>query len=159
MVHISFSELEKKQLSYERYHHPHQRIRQKTEALWLKSQELPHKDICTLCQIKSTTLTRYLKEYKLGGIKAFLKTHFNKPQSSLEPYHDLLYYYFKANPMGTGKEMKAKIEELTGVNIGVKAVESYLHTLGFSPRKIGMVPAKADSKKQEVFKKKSWNLG
>lgn len=53
MIHIEFTEEEKQALYDQRFHHPHPRIQLKMEVLWLKSQELPHKEICKLTLILS----------------------------------------------------------------------------------------------------------
>ena len=42
MLQLAFSEADKQALHYERYHHPHPRVQQRMEALWLKSQGVPH---------------------------------------------------------------------------------------------------------------------
>jgi Homeodomain-like domain len=68
MIHIEFSEQEKRALDYERYHHPHPHVQRKMEALWLKSQKLPHKDICRCTGISKHTLCTYLQSYKQGGL-------------------------------------------------------------------------------------------
>jgi hypothetical protein len=38
MLRLACSEADKQALHYERYHHPHPRVPQRMEALWLKSQ-------------------------------------------------------------------------------------------------------------------------
>jgi len=38
MLQIAFTEIEKAKLKHERFHHPHPRVQQKMEMLWLKSQ-------------------------------------------------------------------------------------------------------------------------
>ncbi len=48
MIYLEFSEEEKQSLYYERFHHPHPRVQRKMEALWLKSQKLPHHQISKL---------------------------------------------------------------------------------------------------------------
>jgi hypothetical protein len=48
MINIDFTEEEMQALNYERFHHPDPHVQRKTEALWLKSQKLGHKDICRL---------------------------------------------------------------------------------------------------------------
>ena len=57
MIWIEFNDEDKAALNYERYNHPHPFVQQKMEVLWLKSQGLPHKEICRLACICSTTLT------------------------------------------------------------------------------------------------------
>ena len=51
MLQISFTEKDKEVLKHERFHHPHPRVQQKMEVLWLKSQNLPHWQICELADI------------------------------------------------------------------------------------------------------------
>ena len=48
MLRLEFSEADKQALNHERYHHPHPRVQQRMEALWLKSQGLAHQRIATL---------------------------------------------------------------------------------------------------------------
>jgi hypothetical protein len=45
MIKLDFTDAEKAALEYERYHHPHPRVQRKMEALWLKSQQVPHRQI------------------------------------------------------------------------------------------------------------------
>ncbi|KAM3096667.1 hypothetical protein ACKFKG_10460 [Phormidesmis sp. 146-35] len=42
LIEMSFSEAEIAALHYERFHPPHPRVQRKMEALYLKSQGLPH---------------------------------------------------------------------------------------------------------------------
>ena len=44
MLQLEFSEADKGALTHERYHHPHPRVQQRMEALWLKSQGLAHQE-------------------------------------------------------------------------------------------------------------------
>ena len=55
MINLEFSEQEKQALYYERFHHPHPRVQLKVEAVWLKSQDLPHQQICQLAGISGNT--------------------------------------------------------------------------------------------------------
>ena len=68
MLRLEFSEADKYALNHERYPHPHPRVQQRMEALWLKSQGLPHHQIATLCAISGNTLGAYLKLYQAGGM-------------------------------------------------------------------------------------------
>ncbi len=69
MIKIKFTEAEKKDLNYERYHHPHPRVQRKMEALWLKSQGESNKKIARLTGVTVNVVTKYIKEYKDGGIE------------------------------------------------------------------------------------------
>lgn len=55
MIKIEFSVEEVDALDLERYHHPAPKVQKKMEALYLKSQQLAHQDICRLCRISEPT--------------------------------------------------------------------------------------------------------
>lgn len=152
MIHIEFTDEDKQALHHERFHHPHPRVQKKMEALWLKSQELPHKDICRLTCISKPTLCQYLKDYQLGGIEQLKTLTFYQPQSELAAHHDTLEAYFRDHPVTSVKEAMGKIEELTGIKRSETQVRHFITSLGMKPRKVGMIPAKADPEKQEQFK-------
>jgi transposase len=48
----------------------------------------------------------------------------------------------------------AKIEELTGIKRSENRVREFLKSLGMRPRKVGMLPSKADPEEQDHFKEK-----
>lgn len=152
MIHIEFTDEDKQALHHERFHHPHPRVQKKMEALWLKSQELPHKDICRLTCISKPTLCQYLKDYQLGGIEQLKTLTFYQPQSELAAHHDTLEAYFRDHPVTSVKEAMGKIEQLTGIKRSETQVRHFITSLGMKPRKVGMIPAKADPDKQEQFK-------
>jgi hypothetical protein len=86
MLQLAFSEADKQALHHERYHHPHPRVQQRMEALWLKSQGVPHHQIATLCAISANTLRSYLKLYQTGGVEALKHLTFHCPQSALSAH-------------------------------------------------------------------------
>ena len=45
------------------------------EVLYLKSQGIKHKDICSLCKISKTTLIVYIRQYQSGGVEELKKIH------------------------------------------------------------------------------------
>jgi hypothetical protein len=70
MLRLEFSEADKQALHYGRSHHPHPRVQQRMEALWLKSQGVPHHQIAQLCAISTNPLRSYFKLYHTGGVEA-----------------------------------------------------------------------------------------
>jgi DNA-binding CsgD family transcriptional regulator len=72
-IKIEFSADEIEKLNYERYNYPHPKVQKKMEALYLKSQGLPHKEILRLCHISESTFTIYLKQYIQNGIEGLKK--------------------------------------------------------------------------------------
>ena len=123
------------------------------EALWLKSQGLPHNEICRLTGISKHTLIRYLKAYKKGGIEKLKEINFYCPTSKLEEHTSTIEDYFRENPPATIKEAAAKIEELSGLKRSETQVAKFLKSKGMKRLKTGIIPAKADVEKQEKFKK------
>jgi len=157
MIRIAFSEDEIERLRRERFGHPHPRVQRKIEALLLKSEDLPHRQITRLLGVSENTLRGYLREYRDGGIERLQEIRFRHPKSELDAHHESLAAYFEEHPPATVNEAAAKIEELTGIRRGPTQVRRFLKSLGLRPRKVGMIPAKADVEEQARFKKKSWS--
>ena len=122
------------------------------DVLWLKSQGLQHKEICRLTGISHNTLCKYLVMFQSGGVEKLMEMNFYTPTSELEKHRHQLEAYFRAHPPATIKEAMAKIQELTGIQRSPSAVGRFLNSLGMRPRKVGAIPSKADTEKQEDFK-------
>ena len=101
MIYLEFSKEEQQSLYYERFHHPHPRVQRKMEALWLKSQKLPHHQISKLAGISPNTLRSYLKDYQEGGIEKLKEINFYRPQSELVLHRSTLKAYFQKQPPAT----------------------------------------------------------
>jgi hypothetical protein len=56
MIQLKFTEAQKQALHYERFNHPHPRIKLKIEVLWLKSQDIAHHQIRQLSGIAENTM-------------------------------------------------------------------------------------------------------
>ena len=155
MIRIEFSDEDKAALAHERYNHPHPFVQQKMEVLWLKSQGLPHKEICRLAGVCSTTLTSYVVEYKEGGIEALKRLPFRRPRSDLEDHCETLGAYFREHPPANATAAMADVERLTGLKRSPERVRVFMKKMRMKCRKVGMIPAKADIKAQEAFKKRA----
>jgi hypothetical protein len=64
MLRLEFTETIIKQLEDERYYHPHLHVQRKMQVLYLKSQNLLHKEILRLEKICENTLLKYFREYQ-----------------------------------------------------------------------------------------------
>ena len=158
MIRTEFSDTEIKALKFQRYYYPHPRVQRKMEALLLKSQKLPHEQICQLTDISANTLRKYLRDYLEGGIDKLKEINFYKQQSKLVEHKETLENYFRKHPPSNINEAMAKIEELTGIKRSPSQIRIFLKSIGMRLLKVGVVPAKADPDKQEEFKKKRLNL-
>lgn len=157
MIRIEFTEEQIEQLRRERFAHPHPRVQRKMEALLLKSEGLPHARIAKLLGICENTLREYFHEFIEGGIERLTEIRWTGPASELAPFSEVIKDQFEANPPATLLEAGQRIAELTGVRRGRSQVHEFLKSQGFSWRKVGTMPAKADVAVQEGFKKTSWN--
>ncbi|MBD2776595.1 IS630 family transposase [Iningainema tapete] len=152
MIHIEFTEEEKQALHYERFHHPHPRVQLKMEAIWLKSQKLPHSSICKLTGISPNTLRSYLRDYQEGGIEKLKEINFYQPKSEMESHRQTLKAYFQQNPPASINEAISKIESLTGIKRSPTQVRKFLKSMGMRCLKVGFIPSKADPDEQQEYK-------
>lgn len=157
MIRIEFAEEQIEQLRHERFAHPHPRVQKKMEALLLKSEGLPHGRIAQLLGISENTLREYFREFLEGGIERLKETRWTGPTGALVPFGQTIKDDFEARPPATLQEAQQRIEEITGIRRGRTQVHEFLKSLGFSWRKVGTMPAKADVAVQADFKKTSWN--
>lgn len=151
MIDLKFTEADKEALCYERFHHPHPRVQLKMEALWLKSQDLPHWQICQLTGITENTLRAYFRAYASGGVEGLKEIHFYQPQSELESYRTTLEAHFRQHPPATIAMAIAEIESITGIRRSPTQVRTFLKSMGMRCLKVGSLPAKADPDAQAEF--------
>jgi transposase len=154
MIQLLFSEADKQALHYERYHHPHPRVQQRMEALWLKSQGLPHHQIAQLCAISRNTLRAYLRLYHDGGVEGLKHLNFHCPQSGFQEHRETIEAQVRAHPPQTINEAVTMLEALTGIRRSPTQVRVFLRHLGLRRRKVGVLPAKGDPDAQEEYQKK-----
>ena len=149
MIQIEFSPEAIEQLNYERYHYPHPRIQKKMEVLYLKSQTLPHNEICRLCRISKTTLTTYFKQYRQDGIEGLKQWNYKGQPSALNAHADTIEGYFKEHPPRTVADAQAKIEQITGIKRSPSQVKTFLKRIGMKCRKVGFIPGKGSDPRQD----------
>jgi transposase len=151
MIQIDLTPADIDALHHERFHHPHPRVQEKMEAVYLKSQGLLHKEICRLSRISENTLRSYLRQFQDGGIERLKRLDFAKPTSELADHRETLEDHFRQNPPRSTGQAAADIERITGIRRGPTQVRQFLKGLGLKCRKPGMIPAKADAAVQQEF--------
>src|SRR5918995_409105 len=119
MIHIDSSPEQIDAIHHERFHHPHPRVQLKMEAVYLKSQGLPHYDICRLARISENTLRSYLRQYQEGGIERLKQTEWDGPTSDLSDHRQAIEELFRRKPPRSTAQAAAEIERLTGVRRGL----------------------------------------
>lgn len=151
MITIDFKPQDIDSLHHERFHHPHPRVQLKMEVVYLKSQGLPHQEICRLARISENTLRTYLRQYQEGGVERLKRTDWDGPESDLSGHRQAIEEHFRNNPPRSTSQAAADIERLTGIRRGPTQVRKFLKRLGLKFRKLGMIPAKADAAEQARF--------
>ena len=152
MIKMEFSKDEIEQLHEERRYHPHPRVRQRMEVVYLKALGYQHQEIGQIMQISQKTLRSYLRMYEDGGIEALKSLKFYQPESELVEHSDVLKEEFEARPPKTINEVVKRIEDLTGIRRSPTQVRKFLtKDLGIKRLKVGQVPAKADPEAQQTF--------
>lgn len=136
MIRIEFSAAEIEKLHYERYHHPHPKVQQRMEVLYLKSQGLQHQEICRLCDISKVTLSRYLKQYQEGGVERLKQLNYHGQPSALNAHQETIEAYFREHPPHTISQAQAEIQRLTGIQRQPTQVRAFLQRLGMRCRKV-----------------------
>lgn len=157
MIDLTFTEAARKELDYQRYHHPHPRVQQRMEVVRLKAHGVPHQQIAVYAGVSENTVRRYLRLYQAGGIEALQSLNWQGLTSDLAAHRSTLAAYFQDHPPTTLAHAAAEIERLTHLKRSETQVGIFLKHLGLMHRKTSAVPAKGDAAPQATFKKKSWN--
>jgi len=157
MINIEFTEEQIDELEHERFYYPEPRIQRKLEALYLKSQKMPHGVICELCRISNVTLVEYFRQYLEGGVSKLKLNLYKGKENLLAPHIETLEDYLRNNPPHSAVEAQAVIQEKTGIKRCLTQVREFLKRIGFKYRKVGSIPGKAITeekiREQETFKK------
>ncbi len=116
-------------IRHERYHHPHPRVQQKMEVLWLKSQGVTHTDIAAWAGVSRRSVQRYLDEFATGGLERIRQLSWRGKPNALAAHQACLEDYFLENPPRSAREAQAAIEQHTGVRRGLTQVRAFLKKL------------------------------
>ena len=159
MIKITFTEAEIDALRDWRFQHPDPRVHVRREALYWRRQGVANREIVRLCGSSTASFPRSLKAYVMGAIEQLKQRDHDRPQSELAPHRPTLEAPFREHPPASVAEAAAQSAALTGMVRKPTQVRQFLKALGMHPRKVGMIPAKADIVAQEAFKKTIWSLG
>lgn len=152
MLKIDFTEKAIDELYRQFMEHPSGPIKKKLHVVYLKAQGLAHNEIERIARTSADSVTRHLKEYAEGGLDALGVSRTHRPVSSLQPYQKQIKSHFLNQPPHTLSEASHEIEKLTGIKLAPSACRDFMRKqLGMKFRKMGVIPAKADPKKQSKF--------
>ncbi|MDM8557134.1 winged helix-turn-helix domain-containing protein [Desulfococcaceae bacterium HSG7] len=136
---------------YERINHLYPRVQIRTDVLWLKTDESPHKRIAVIAGVSKNTVPRYLCMYNEGSVDKSREVNFYKPQSDLAQHTSTIEACVKDHPPATIKVAMSIVEKLTGLKRSETQVRKSLKSIGLKRLKACRMPSKADSDEQERF--------
>jgi transposase len=129
MRHFTFTPEDRDAIRHDRYHHPHPRVQQKMEVLWLKSQGFTHEDIARLADVSRRSVQRYLDEFADGGVERIRRLPWKGKANELATHHSSLEDYFLEHPPHSSREAQTAIERETGVRRSLTQVRAFLKKL------------------------------
>lgn len=126
MTRFTFTEAEQQALHQERFEHPHPRVQQRMEVLWLISQGLGYAQAARLAGVSEATVDRYVVRYRQGGLEALRNLNWGTATSELMDHRDSLEESFRKNPPHTVAEARQRIKDETGIERGLTQVCAFL---------------------------------
>jgi len=72
------------------------------------------------------TLCKYYAALKNEDLESIFEQNYNRPQSVLEAYRDLIESEFEINPPSTRREAATVIERITGIKRGLTQIGKFL---------------------------------
>lgn len=126
MTRITFAEADQQALLKERYEHPHPRVQQRMEVLWLISQGLGYAEAARLAGVSEATVDRYVAIYRRGGLDGLRNLKWGTGTSELMEHRDTLEESFRKNPPHTVAEACQRIKEETGIERKPTQVRAFL---------------------------------
>ena len=126
---LTFTDDDRQALGRERYEHPHPRVQQRLEFIWLVSQGVTQTEAARLAGVSQATGDRYVAVYRRGGIAALREFHWRQPVSELQNHRPTLEESFRVQPPHTVAEACDRIEQLTGLVRRPTQVRAFLKKL------------------------------
>ena len=123
---FTFSDDVLAEIRRDRVRHPHPRVQQKMNVLWLKAKGLTHDTIAGLADVSVRSVQRVLTEFLEGGLPAVRATRWRGRHAELDNHEAALEDHFVEHPPRSAREAQAEIERLTGVKRGLSQVRAFL---------------------------------
>jgi transposase len=159
MLTIKLSEAEISTLRYEMYHYPDAIVQKRLHVIYLKGTQnkLSCNQIGSYTGLHRATVSAIIHTYNSGGIAALKYNNYGTNTSELQQYRTTIIEDLIDNPVYCLAQAKERVENLTGQVRSLSSIRTFLRANNFRLRKIGHIPAKADTEKQLVFLEKELN--
>lgn len=130
------------------------KFRRKLMALKMRVSGVPLKMIASSLGVSERTVFNYVSEYRSGSLASTMEDRAYSPDSSIEPFWELLDSDFRREPVGCAKQARVRILKLTGITLSPSQTRRVMTKLGMRYRKAGQIPGKADGQLQLEFLEK-----
>lgn len=159
MLTLKLSEAEILTLRYEMYHYPDALVQKRLHSIYLKAThpELNCTQIGDYVGFHRKTVSACIHSYNTSGLGALKYNNYGTNQSELCKNQTTIIEHLTTNPPACLAQAKEQIEALTGQVRSLSSVRTFLRKNKFRFRKIGHIPAKADTEKQGFFLENSLN--
>jgi transposase len=108
-------------------------------------------DISKMLDIHYNSVARYIKTYREKEVEGLYKTNYHSKGSNMEEYKESIIEDFKNNPVCSISQAISRIRELTGIERKPTQVRAFMRRHGFKYRKLGSIPGKVNTEKQQQF--------
>lgn len=152
MLTLQISEADLHVLNYERFHYPCALVQKRLHAIYFKAKlGCSNQYAADLCDLHAYTVSKYVHWYKNEGLAGLLKVGYGTNKSELEIHQSSILTQFAQNPPVSVNHAKERIRALTGIERSPGRVLAFMKRHQLSFRKLGHIPAKADSDKQALW--------
>lgn len=129
------------------------------KSILLLNEGFSYQQVAKMLLLDDTTIRRYEKEFKKGGVDELVEANYKGSDSFLSVSNQQeLILYLKENTFKTVKEIVTVVGQKYGVKYSAGGMTHLLHKLGFVYKKAKQVPAKFDPEKQQEFIKQYQKL-
>ncbi len=149
---LNLSQEEIQQLKYERYGYGDIMIQKRLNVIYLKATtNLGDTQIAQAAGCHRNIIPVWTDKCLYEGLSTLYINDYRKPGSSLEQYCDLIFTHLDQHPVQSINQAVAVIEDLTGIKKSPTRIRHFLTSHGYSYRKPGQIPGKADADKQQQW--------
>ena len=156
----TISKKDLKFINKNRIHHVHKSIRIRLTILWLTTVLNNAVKIAKFSGCSTRHVFKTIKIYERNGLQGVLEYDKKNRTPELEPYADLIKQDLTDNPLPSGKAIRERIIQLTGIQKSINQCINFIKSLGakyLKPTKVPMgkheMNLKKKTEKQKTYVK------
>lgn len=107
--------------------------------------------VASSLEVSERSISKYTREYLDGGLSATMEDRAYSPDSALDPHLEVIENEFLEHPIGSAKQARLRILQLTGIALSPSQTRRIMTKMGMGYRKAGQIPGKVDGAEQLDF--------